>query len=153
MTQIMVSKRDGVARAPDGTQYRVHRGKTLADARHPLVEAYPQDWQPMEVHLPVEGDDSTSVGEAEIEQLRNDLAEVEETAESYRKQLEAVAEELARRKLLPENTTTEGWLAEAVRVALDASYGQGRDDEAGGAPTEQSAPKPPRKRAPRTPDA
>lgn len=125
MTEIFVSKRDGVARAPDGTQYRVHRGKTLADGRHPVVMAYPGDWMPMEVHLSMPGDAEPAADAkalATLEELRNELAEVEELAESRGAELQRLADGLAGAGVaLPaEDARQPGWL---VDITLDAVTG------------------------------
>ena len=117
MTGIVVSRRDGIATAPDGTKYRVHRGRTLADARHPLVAAWPNDWTPMTVDLTVDGDPSPGAPTpAELEQLRDDLAEAEEAAEDALAQLATIAAGLAERgyELPAEDEREPGWLAGAV---------------------------------------
>lgn len=127
MTQLMVSKRDGIVRAPDGTQYRVARGKTLADARHAVVVAYPNDWSPMEVALPVDDADAAPVAdEAALDELREQLTEAEESAEFYAAELNRLREGLAAVGLtLPaEDERTEGWLVtlalETVEVGINA---------------------------------
>lgn len=125
MTEIFVSKRDGVARAPDGTQYRVHRGKTLADGRHPVVVAYPGDWMPMEVHLSVPGESEPAAPTpdaevfATLEELRNELAGVEELAEARGTELQRLADGLAGAgvELPAEDAREAGWL---VDITLDA---------------------------------
>jgi hypothetical protein len=117
VTEIMVSRRDGIVRAPDGTQHRVHRGKTLADAAHPVVQAYPDDWQPMHVELAVEG---SRIGmdaeerEALIDELRDDLGHLE--AEAVR-----LAAGLAERGYPSpaEADRRPGWLVDLALAALD----------------------------------
>lgn len=124
MTEIMVAKRDGVATAPDGVKYRTHRGKTLADARHPLVQAYPHDWSPMEVALTVDGTAAEPQHE-DVEGLRNDLAEVEEVAEARGLELNRLAAGVEARgvKLPAEDDRAAGWLVDLVLDALDALAG------------------------------
>lgn len=126
MTEIMVSKRDGIATEPDGTKHRVARGKTLADARHPLVVAYPGDWLPMEVALSMPDDAPAADRDGTLDDLHHKLqdaeeqaVEAEETAEGYRKQLAAVVDVLAKHDLVPADAgARDGWLAEAVGAAL-----------------------------------
>lgn len=128
MTEIVVSKRDGIATEPNGTKHRVARGKTLADARHPLVVAYPGDWLPMEVALSMpDGVPAGAPSHAEllrrdnddIARLGDELAEAEGAAEGYRKQLSAVVDVLAKHDLVPADAgARDGWLAEAVEAAL-----------------------------------
>lgn len=126
MTKIVVSKRDGIVRAPDGTKHRVARGKTLADARHPVVEAYPNDWSPMVVTLAVDDPDGdtthTAVDEAALEELRNDLAEAEELAEHRGRELLRLAEALEAGGLVPDpRPTHNGWLVDLVLELLPLS--------------------------------
>jgi hypothetical protein len=121
MTEIMVSKRDGIAKGPDGTKYRVARGKTLADAAHPVVVAYPNDWQPMRVELSVESPGVT-VGDVEaLEELRNELAEMEETAQVLSGELTRLLDGLMARgyKVPAEDDREAGWLVEFALGALD----------------------------------
>ena len=125
MTQIMVSRREGVATAPDGTKYRVHRGRTLADARHPLVVAWPADWAPMQVELtveePVTAADGAPADLEELEELRNDLAEAEEVRDAALEQLGRIADGLAERGyVLPlDEDRGPGWLAGLALGLLD----------------------------------
>jgi hypothetical protein len=122
VTEIMVSKRSGIAVGPDGVKHRVHRGKTLADARHPLVQSQPNDWSPMQIELNVEGDDAhAAVDEAALEELRSDLAEVEELAEARGSELQRLADGLAARGLtLPaEDDRAPGWLVDVALEAVD----------------------------------
>lgn len=118
MTEIMVSRRDGIVRAPDGTQHRVHRGKTLADAAHPVVQAYPDDWQPMHVELAVEGARSHD----QQVQDDNDIAELEDAAEGYRTELVRLTDGLMARgvKVPDEADRGPGWLVDLTLAQLDA---------------------------------
>jgi len=128
MTQIVVSKRDGIVRAPDGTKHRVARGKTLADARHPVVEAYPNDWVPMVVELSVDDDGSAATlpgmdateREELIDELRSDVAEAEEVAEHRGAELVRLAEALEGfgYTLPAEDDRRPGWLVDFVLEAL-----------------------------------
>lgn len=124
MTSIVVAKRDGIATAPDGTKYRTARGKTLADARHPLVEAYPGDWTPMRVDLPVDEPEGIEhppcAAQDEVDELRNDLAEAEELAEHRGAELLRLAEGLAGfgYTLPDEADRGPGWLVDLVLDAL-----------------------------------
>jgi len=116
MTEIVVSRRDGIVTAPDGTKHRVNRGKTLADAEHPLVQAYPNDWQPMHVELAVPG-----AARNEVEELRNDLAEADEVAEYRGAELQRLADGLAARgvDLAAQGDQTPGWLVTLTLATLD----------------------------------
>jgi len=122
VTSIVVSKRDGIAKAPDGTKYRVARGKTLADARHPVVEAYPNDWVPMVVDLSVEDGERahSAVDEAALEELRSDLAEAEELAEHRGAELLRLAQgiEGLGYELPADADRYPGWLTDLVLGAL-----------------------------------
>jgi len=120
MTQIMISRRSGIAREPNGTLHRVVAGMTTADARHPLVVAHPQDWQPMALTLPAPDDDAETVipgaGDVAVTDLRERLAEAEQRAEACTVQLSRIVELLAERGALPDETEQqrEGWLADAL---------------------------------------
>ncbi len=150
MTQIVVSKRDGIVRAPDGTRHRVHRGKTLADATHPVVVAYPNDWTPMHVELAVPGGESPGTQHEQVAQLENDVAELEETNGMLVASLTAVSELLDQHgELPPIDERGDGWLVEAVRTTLANAYGRGRNDATGRTP----APEPDDVQAPRAPRA
>lgn len=132
MTGIVVSRRDGILRAPDGTKHRVARGKTLADSDHPAVLANPGDWVPMVVTLTVgdrpEGERSAAASELDtplgvrheqVVQLENDVAELEETLAQRDAELTRLAESLAELgvRLPAEDERESGWL---VDLALDA---------------------------------
>lgn len=143
MTKIVVSKRDGIVRAPDGTKHRVARGKTLADARHPVVEAYPNDWSPMVVALAVDdpdGDTVLSVSDAHerLVQLENDLAEIEEVAEHRGRELLRLAEALDEGGLVPDpRPSHNGWLVDLVLelLPLSAAAPSSTDEQAVIAPS------------------
>lgn len=133
--QIVVSRRDGILTAPDGTKHRVARGKTLADADHPAVLANPRDWVPMVVTLTLDdgdrpersaatlpGDLDTPLGvqHEQIVQLENDLAELEETLAARDAELTRLAEGLAELgvKLPAEDDREPGWLVDLVLDAI-----------------------------------
>jgi hypothetical protein len=120
MTSIVVSRRDGILRAPDGTKYRVARGKTLAEADHPAVLANPGDWVPMVVALVVDGREPSDAGvpasHERVAQLENDVAELEETLAGRDAELARLAEGLAGLSVdLPaEDDREPGWLVDLV---------------------------------------
>lgn len=122
MTQLVVAKRDGVIKGPDGTMHRVYKGKTLADARHPAVEHTPQAWMPMEVALPVAGDaPAGNLGHGEASAvLVAELVDARTEAADYLASLAEVVEVLAELgyPVPTEDDRAPGWLAEAVRAAL-----------------------------------
>jgi hypothetical protein len=125
MTEILIATRDTVLVTPGtGEKFRLIRGRTLADARHPAAAAYPDNFMPVEVELGYDGPDNSDDENASdvIEEYRAELAEARATADSYRAQLTRIVDELRSRGLMPQsiNTDREGWLAEAVASALDA---------------------------------
>jgi hypothetical protein len=155
MTSIVVARRDGILRGPDGTQYRTHRGKTLADARHPAVVAVPDAWVPMVVELTVEGaaepagvpgtHAQVQQYENDLEELRQELAETEELAEQRGAELSRLADGLVDRGLtLPtEDERRPGWLVNIALEAVDLAAGGVRLARA--AESEPTpAPRPPR---------
>lgn len=124
MTEIVVAYRDGILTAPSGEKFRLVRGKTLADARHPAVRMRPESWGPMVVELSV--DDPTEPSDpdrdAKLDDLRASIEQAEAERDGFRTQLAAVATVLGARALLPANAGDhEGWLAEAVAAAIDGS--------------------------------
>jgi hypothetical protein len=125
VTQIVVSTRNGVLTAPDGTKHRVARGKTLADARHPAVLACPRDWSPMVVDLTVDGPapgDSEPVAHAheQIAQLENDVTELEETLSDRDREFGRLMTglEVAGVTLPAEEIRQPGWLVDLVLAQL-----------------------------------
>lgn len=126
---IVVSRRDGVLTAPDGTKWRVARGKTLADADHPAVLANPGDWAPMVItltvgdHEPTVDDDPRLTPEAIgiLDDLRGEIAELEETLAQRDAELFRLAEGLAARGVvLPaEDDREPGWLVDLVLAWMD----------------------------------
>ncbi len=134
MTQIVVSRRDGILRAPDGTRWRIARGKTLADARHPAVLANPGDWVPMEVTLTVEGADP-AVGDSDrdttldelrsaLEDGRNEQAELEETLAQRDAEFSRLVAGLAELGVwIPEEDDRRpGWLVDLALEAAGAGF-------------------------------
>jgi hypothetical protein len=154
--QIVVSRRDGILRAPDGTRHRVARGKTLAHADHPAVLANPRDWVPMVIDLAIDGrpdgapgagiDTPLGVQHEEIVRLENDVAELEETLASRDAELTRLVEGLAELGVaLPtEDDREPGWLVDRVLAALGPV--DLRDESAEPEPAAQIAPPKPRKR-------
>jgi hypothetical protein len=53
-TEIVVATRSGLVSGPDGTKFRLVRGKTLADARHPIAEQFPELFAAHTIDLPIE---------------------------------------------------------------------------------------------------
>jgi hypothetical protein len=161
-TRIVVATRSGLAVGPDGSKYRLARGRTLADARHPLAAAYPEMFAEYAIELPYEGDEPSSpaAGDGNLAQgeatagLVADLADARAAADSYRAQLAAIAEDLYGRGLVPADVDTEreGWLAELIANILDRSRVEDpvAKGDAPEAPTVEPGPLPrPRKRAAR----
>jgi hypothetical protein len=158
-TEIVVATRSGLAEGPDGAKYRLARGRTLADARHPLAAAHPELFAPYTIDLPYEGDEASSAAGADgykgpdaqvLEDARASLEEAQGTAELYRAQLAAIADGLHERGLVPADLDTEreGWLAELVFAVIDRQ--QAGAEPQVEAPTVEPGPLPrPRKRAAR----
>lgn len=121
MTEIVVARRDGTLKGPDGVRHRLVKGKTLADADHPAVVENPDAFMPVTIALQSEGGGNFPVPEDGVEDLRDQLAEVEETAERYRAQLAGIVEGLRARGLVDEKTDTsyEGWLSAVLFGAID----------------------------------
>lgn len=138
MTELVVARRDGILTAPDGTKYRLARGKTLADARHPAVAASPQSFAPMKIELSVEDDEPSPAAASDASE---ELAEVESERDAYREQLVVIAAGLADRGVtLPlEDERSPGWLADAVFAALDAQPSRGDRGETPVAPEQPAA--------------
>lgn len=121
MTELLIARTNGVLRAPDGTQYRVVRGKTLAAATHPAAAAYPEAFMPVEIHLP--GPDGAAHSAVEADTKVRELAEAldEQTA-----QTDALVEQLTRiGALLDERGLLDGvdrerpgWLADRLAELL-----------------------------------
>ncbi|MET0419006.1 MAG: hypothetical protein ABW022_23585 [Actinoplanes sp.] len=165
MTKIVVSRRDGILRAPDGTKYRIARGRTLAEADHPAVVANPGDWVPMVVTLTVadrpeaeqrpaaEGSHAELI--AQLEDAQGEAQAAEDEAEHLRSEMNRLAEGLAAAGItLPaEDDREPGWLVdlalEAVGAGLNALKEQvapaarsGFDDPQPATP--EQAPSPPK---------
>lgn len=130
-TGIVVSRRDGILRAPDGTKHRVARGKTLADADHPAVLANPSDWMPMVVELTTReaadyGDAEVPGSHSQVEQYENDLAELEETLAQRDAELSRLATglEAAGIELPAEDQRAPGWLVDLALGWIDVDRAQ-----------------------------
>lgn len=120
MTNIVVATRSGLVQGPDGSKYRLARGRTHADARHPLVQACPDLFAPYEIELSV-ADGEPAAERGDVATWADKVREVEATAEGYREQLAAIAEGLYSRGLVPAelDTEREGWLAELLFAVID----------------------------------
>lgn len=146
-TKIVVATRSGLAQGPDGSKYRLARGRTLADARHPLAAAHPELFADYTIDLPYEGDEPSSAAGGDVSSVDQTIAtrqleEAEGTAEKYREQLAAIAEELHARGLVPADLDTgaEGWLARLIVDILNRS----RVEDPSPATSDATAPEPPK---------
>lgn len=121
MTSIVVARRDGIIRDPEsGAQYRTHRGRTLADARHPVVLAHPTEWLPMEVHLSVDGGPAPETADDRAAILEDQVGELVAERDELAGILTAVQQTLARGGLLDGVDTSEpGWLVRTIAEALE----------------------------------
>lgn len=150
MTKILVANRSGMAQAPDGSKYRLAAGRTLADARHPLVQAYPDLFSPYAIELSVAAEDDASPATSEA------TAAAQAEAEGYRMQLAAIVDGLQARGLVDESTdmSYEGWLSATLFGIIDRQQ-TGADPSPVGQPaadataSEPEALPKPRKRAAR----
>lgn len=152
MTKIVVANRTGLASAPDGSNYRLARGRTLADARHPLVAAYPDMFSEYSIDLPYEESEEAVAGRPDAAGATDaEMAEARAAAEEYREQLAAIVEVLRAHDALPaeEAMSEPGWLARAIEASLTAAAPASGDASALEAPELPAAR--PRKRAPRRP--
>jgi len=124
MTEIVVAHRDGILTAPSGEKFRLVRGKTLADARHPGVRMRPESWGPVVIELSVDDPEpsDSSDTDARVSELLASVEQAEAERDGYRVQLAAVADVLGQRGLMPLDAgSVEGWLARAVAEAIDRS--------------------------------
>lgn len=124
MAEILIAKRDTVLVTPGtGEKFRLIRGRTLADARHPAAAAYPENFMPVQIELNCnDPDHSGDEDPAEVvEEYRARLHEALALADSYRAQLTRIVDELMSRGLMPADIDTdrEGWLVEVVAGVLD----------------------------------
>lgn len=111
-TEIVVATRSGLVSGPDGTKYRLVRGKTLADARHPVATQFPELFGEYAIDLPYEGDEVPAAGAD---------PELAAEAEGMREQLVRLRDGLVERGVVDADSlpTHVGWLADAVFEALD----------------------------------
>jgi len=111
-TEIVVATRSGLVSGPDGTKFRLVRGKTLADARHPIAEQFPELFAAHTIDLPYEGDEVPAAGAD---------PELAVEAEGMREQLVRLRDGLIERGVVDADNlpTHVGWLADAVFEALD----------------------------------
>lgn len=128
MTEIVVATRDGILRAPDGTQTRMVRGRTLADARHPAVRANPDDFGPVHIELNHEEADPGHLEDdfaVELSEARGEARRAAEVAEEYRRQLTTIADVIMAAGLVAPGAETDrpGWVAESVRHVVELLTG------------------------------
>lgn len=158
MTEIVVATRDGVLRAPSGEQFRMVRGKTLANAAHPAIQAYPDNWMPMKLDIDVDDPEVADPGHleddvaVELAELREDAKRSEADAARYQEQLQEIANVIDSRGLVPLNydTETPGWLAGLVAHLLDTGTAAPREQVS---PAADDVPPPPAPRKRSVPKA
>lgn len=131
MTGLWIATRDGVIANPEsGEKFRIVKGRTLGDPRHPAVAAYPENWHPLDIELTVDDPDPDAEGEAT--QLAGELHDARNEADGYREQLAAIAQLVADRGLVDRfgvQPDHEGWLVELLGLALD-NPGEPEDEPA-----------------------
>lgn len=122
MTGLLVARIDGVIKGTDGALYRVVRGKTLADPKHPAPQRAPQAFVPMHVELSVESSDPGHLEDAASE----GEAELKAQCDALEGTLNTIADALETRGLLPAelDRSKPGWLTAAVIRALDTATGK-----------------------------
>jgi hypothetical protein len=120
---VMIATGEGTFKCSDGSLYRIERGRSTADAEHPLVKEFPNAWAPFAVHFGAPESGTVPADperDEKLERLRAELAEVSEAIESYRQILSTISDGLETRGLLTDvDTHVEGWLVTAVFGALD----------------------------------
>jgi hypothetical protein len=119
---VMIATGEGTFKCSDGSLYRIERGRSTADAEHPLVREFPNAWAPFAVHFGAP-DSGTVPADPErdekLEELREELTQASETIDSYRQVLSTISDGLEVRGLLVGvDTSRQGWLVDAVFAAL-----------------------------------
>lgn len=158
MTSIVIAARDGILKGPDGEQYRMVRGRTLANAAHPAVAAYPDNWQPMVLDIDVPDPEEADPGHleddvaVELAELREEARRAEADAARYQEQLQAIAEGLESRGLIPPSADIDrqGWLIDTLFNFIDTALGADghtMDGQLESVPDDVPPPAPARKRA------
>ena len=131
MTEIVIASRDVTLWDPDTREgFRLVRGRTLADARHACVRAYPDNWSPITVDLSVEDDtvsrETAQQADEAASQMAGELYDARTEADGYRATLASIVELLNDRNLIAPtgiDADHEGWLVEVLREVLPASGG------------------------------
>jgi hypothetical protein len=152
MTDVVIATRSGVVSAPDGSKHRLVRGKTLADARHPLAAAFPELFAPYTIDLPFDDEqhDGPSAEGRDVPRAPDDergsLEYFAGLADDYREQLAAVVEVLRAHDALPAEAEMNepGWLARAVAAAFDPVGPPAAPSRGPGRPRKQTPPAAPR---------
>lgn len=143
MTDVVIATRSGIVTAPDGAKHRLVRGRTLADARHPVAEAFPEMFAPHTIDLPyVDGEpaggrDAPRTPDGD----RGSLEYFTQLADEYREQLAAVVEILRAHDALPSEAEMNepGWLARAVAATFDPVAPPAAPKRGPGRPRKQAA--------------
>jgi hypothetical protein len=122
VTELFIARGDAVVKDASGALHRLHRGKTIAEKGHPVLDAAPAAFVPFEVHLPAPDREADDPGYLEDEFA----AQVAEATAELRAELDAAVEQLGRirdlldgRGLLPAERGQAGWLFNAIEAALD----------------------------------
>jgi hypothetical protein len=120
---VMIATGEGIFKCSDGSLYRIERGRSTADAEHPLVKEFPNAWAPFAVHFGAP-ESSTVPADPErdekLERLRAELAEVSEALDHYQDIYSTISVGLRERDLLKGvDVSAEGWLVAAIFAAVD----------------------------------
>lgn len=122
-TEVVIATRSGLVSGPDGAKFRLVRGKTLADARHPIARQFPELFAPHTIDLPYEGDEPAADA-VDLPEGVESVAELVTLANDMREQLVRLRDGLVERGIVGANgadlPTHVGWLADEVFAALDA---------------------------------
>lgn len=143
MTELFIARTDAVVKDATGALHRLHRGRTIAERGHPVLDVAPQAFVPFEVHLAAPDREVSGPGHLEdqfAEQVAEATAELRAHFESVVGKLTQIRDLLDARGLLPSDDAQmeDGWIVAAVEAALDHRSAE---------PEKVSPPRPARKAA------
>jgi hypothetical protein len=116
--QIVIARRNGAVRGPDGERIVIRAGRTVADADHPVVAAYPRAWTPVTVALTTprgEGSDTAPDDQGDVGRAATVDPDIAEHADQFRR-LATAARGLG---VLPDEPLTAPEVVEHVVAILD----------------------------------
>lgn len=116
--EVVVARRNGVVRGPDGERIAIRAGRTIADADHPVVAMYPKAFVPVNVTLrtkPADRDELTQLPPAEGVEPTGADPETIELAEQFRR----LAAALRGLDVLPDQPLTAAEVVEHTVAIVD----------------------------------